>query len=675
MMEYVMNSVLMQDLYKYRFLSSLEFSPDGGKAAFVVSVCDKEENGYKSDLYLLADGGAKRLTQGGKTGTYYWEDERNLVFAACRTEKEKQHGKDGDPFTAFYRIDVTGGEAAPAFSLPVSAGSVKLLPDGRLLVLGDVNVLYPDLHLAKDEERKKILEEIKKEKDYEVIDESPWWLNGAGLIAKHRTGIYLYDPQTEELIRITEPFTNVDDVAVLDGKVYFTCDDISIRHDKRNELRVYDPETGETKTILGKENAIWTIQPMKTKLFMAASKMERHGTHEHPVFYVLDPASGNMEPLCSPDHDFGCAFLTDVLYGGGHALRADGGFLYYVMTDRTVTQIRRIDEEGHIETLYRTEGLLTDLAVKNGRILFGEMHGMDLTEIYELTESAAPEPAASAMTAKQLTGLNRDALADTYVAQPQYLSCKSEGWEIDGWVLLPKDYDPAKTYPAVLDIHGGPKCAYGPVFFHEMQVWAGMGYFVFFCNPFGGDGRGDEFADIRGKYGTTDYRNVMDFTDAVLAKYPQIDKARVCVTGGSYGGFMTNWIVSHTDRFVCAATQRSIANWFSMYGISDIGPVFTKDQADADIFEPEDQKKIWEMSPLKHAKNVKTPLLFIHSDEDYRCPIAEAYQFYTALVERGVPARLVVFHGENHGLSRGGKPEHRIRRLAEITNWFEKYVR
>ena len=345
------------------------------------------------------------------------------------------------------------------------------------------------------------------------------------------------------------------------------------------------------------------------------------------------------------------------------------------MTDRTVTQIRRIDEEGHIETLYRTEGLLTDLAVKNGRILFGEMHGMDLTEIYELTESAASEPAASAMTAKQLTCLNRDALADTYVAQPQYLSCKSEGWEIDGWVLLPKDYDPAKTYPAVLDIHGGPKCAYGPVFFHEMQVWAGMGYFVFFCNPFGGDGRGDEFADIRGKYGTTDYRNVMDFTDAVLAKYPQIDKARVCVTGGSYGGFMTNWIVSHTDRFVCAATQRSIANWFSMYGISDIGPVFTKDQADADIFEPEDQKKIWEMSPLKHAKNVKTPLLFIHSDEDYRCPIAEAYQFYTALVERGVPARLVVFHGENHGLSRGGKPEHRIRRLAEITNWFEKYVR
>lgn len=146
---------------------------------------------------------------------------------------------------------------------------------------------------------------------------------------------------------------------------------------------------------------------------------------------------------------------------------------------------------------------------------------------------------------------------------------KAAAWEVEGWVLLPKDFDPSKSYPAVLDIHGGPKTVYGPVFYHEMQLWANRGYFVFFCNPIGSDGRGNRFADIRGHYGETDYRNLMDFTDAVLARYPQIDRKRLAVTGGSYGGFMTNWIIGHTDRFACAASQRSISNWLSFYGVSD----------------------------------------------------------------------------------------------------------
>ena len=139
---------------------------------------------------------------------------------------------------------------------------------------------------------------------------------------------------------------------------------------------------------------------------------------------------------------------------------------------------------------------------------------------------------------------------------------------VGGWVLEPKDYDPSKTYPAVFDVHGGPKTVYGPVFYHETQLWANMGYFVFFCNPKGSDGRDNDFMDIFGHYGETDYRNLMDFADAVLTAYPQIDPKRVCLTGGSYGGFMTNWIIGHTDRFCCAASQRSISNWLSFYGVS-----------------------------------------------------------------------------------------------------------
>ena len=164
----------------------------------------------------------------------------------------------------------------------------------------------------------------------------------------------------------------------------------------------------------------------------------------------------------------------------------------------------------------------------------------------------------------------------------------------------------------------------------------------------------------------------MVFTDKILSEYP-IDKKKVGVTGGSYGGFMTNWIVSHTQRFAAAATQRSIANWISFYGTSDIGYYFAQDQTDANPYH--DLDKMWEQSPLKHAMNIQTPLLFIHSDQDYRCPIEQAMQLYTVIKEQGVETRFVWFKGENHDLSRTGRPKGRIKRLQEITDWMNKYLK
>ena len=292
------------------------------------------------------------------------------------------------------------------------------------------------------------------------------------------------------------------------------------------------------------------------------------------------------------------------------------------------------------------------------------MYGTKLEEIYTVDGGEL----------KQVSDFNTDVLKDVYTADYQKLTITSQGIDIDGWVLLPKDYDEKKTYPAILDIHGGPRTVYGEIFYHEMQLWANMGYFVFFCNPTGGSGRGLEFADICGKYGTIDYENIMDFTDAVLEKYPQIDPKRVGCTGGSYGGFMSNWILGHTDRFAAIATQRSISNWISFYGVSDIGFNFCKSQMGADVYSEEGIQKMWWHSPLRYAKNMKTPTLFIHSDEDYRCPMEQGLQLFTVLKEQGVPARMCYFHGENHELSRSGKPKHRVRRLTEITTWLVKYT-
>ena len=239
--------------------------------------------------------------------------------------------------------------------------------------------------------------------------------------------------------------------------------------------------------------------------------------------------------------------------------------------------------------------------------------------------------------------------------------------------MKPVDFDENKKYPGILNIHGGPKTVYGAVYFHEMQYWTNEGYAVFFCNPRGSDGRGNAFSDIRGKFGDIDYKDIMKFTDLVLAKYPFIDENKLGVTGGSYGGFMTNWIIGQTDRFKAAASQRSISNWISKFNTTDIGYYFVEDQQAATPWN--DMQKLWDQSPLKFADKVKTPTLFIHSEEDYRCWMAEGLQMYTALKYHGVESRFCLFRGENHELSRSGKPKHRIRRLKEITEWFDRYLK
>jgi len=239
--------------------------------------------------------------------------------------------------------------------------------------------------------------------------------------------------------------------------------------------------------------------------------------------------------------------------------------------------------------------------------------------------------------------------------------------------MKPFNFEPGKKFPAILEIHGGPKTAYGEVFVHEMQLLASEGYVVIYCNPRGSDGRGNEFADIRGKYGTIDYEDIMQFVDEAVKRYEFIDENKIGVTGGSYGGFMTNWIIGHTDRFKAAVSQRSIANWISKFGTTDIGYFFVEDQHFATPWS--NYEKLWWHSPMKYADKVKTPTLFIHSDEDYRCWLVEAIQMFTSLKYHGVESKLVIFKGENHDLSRTGKPLHRLRRLKEIIEWFDKYLK
>jgi Dipeptidyl aminopeptidases/acylaminoacyl-peptidases len=280
---------------------------------------------------------------------------------------------------------------------------------------------------------------------------------------------------------------------------------------------------------------------------------------------------------------------------------------------------------------------------------------------------------------RKVTSFNDELLKKSNLQVPERFTFKaSDGQTIEGWVLKPANFKDDKKYPAVLYIHGGPATTYGESFQHEFYVLSESGFGLVYMNPRGSAGYGESFKDLRGKYGTRDYQDLMEGLDYVIKNFSFIDEKRLGVAGGSYGGFMTNWIIGHTERFKAAVSQRSISNWISFYGTSDIGYYFAEDQIGGDLgndlWKDDLVQVYWDRSPLKYAYRVKTPTLLLHSDEDYRCWIDQAYQMFTALKLNGVQTKLVIFHKENHDLSRKGKPKNRIERLNQIISWFKTYL-
>ena len=327
--------------------------------------------------------------------------------------------------------------------------------------------------------------------------------------------------------------------------------------------------------------------------------------------------------------------------------------------------LMKMDLEGTFTTVCDTPGTILCFDLWQDKVLMAAMRGVGLNELWELDLTTGAE--------KQLTHFNTAYMESHSVIQPEFFTFLNRaGIELEGYVLKPLGYEPGKKYPGILEMHGGPKGTFGGIFHHEMQCLANQGYFVFFTNPRGSDGRGEAFADITGKLGTIDYEDFMDFTDEVLRRYPDIDDRRVGICGGSYGGFMCNWMIGHTHRFAAAASQRSISNYLTKALCTDNG--FSHNMAQLGTDPWHDFDTVWDHSPLKYAPNATTPTLFIQSDEDYRCWMGDALQMFTALKMNGVDARVALFHGENHELSRSGKPKNRIYRLQEIGDWFAKYL-
>ena len=642
-----MKRIEIDTFLKFQFLSSPQFSPDGTKIAFTVSVPDLGSNGYLADLYLydLETKSVSRITAGGDAKTWAWTPDNTLLFSAARTEAEKRDKENG--ITHLYEISPSGGEAVCRASVPAVITGIHLLPDGRyLLTIRHDN--YKDT----------------RKKSYEVFDELPFWGNGQGYTNAKRNRYAVYDLKSGDLTYVDDEWTNCSQYSVFGNLLLYKAypwkqSVMGIRPG----VYLYDLATGEKVTLIVPDSirtGVVSLLDEKTAI-IAATDDSYKDTTKYCDFYRMNLADGSMELIHPYESSIGISSVgSDSRFGSGQTFKAVNGEFYYVSTVGDFSHLYKISRDGTVSDPL-TEGSSCDsFDLANGHIASMEFCGMQIAELF--------------VDGVQVTHMN-DWLTEEYdVRTPEaFTFTASDGYEIHGWVLKPAGYEEEKSYPGILNIHGGPRTVYSDVYYHEMQMWANRGYFVFFCNPRGSDGRGTDFGNINGLYGTVDYQNLMDFTDEVLKRYPMIDASRLGVAGGSYGGFMTNWIIGHTDRFHAAASQRSISNWVSFEHNSDIGHTFILNNQGGNT--RTNVELLWKQSPLQFAPNCKTPTLFIHSDEDYRCYMAEGIAMFSAIKRNGCPAKLCLFHGENHELSRSGKPENRIDRRREIIEWMDTYLR
>ncbi|MGB8346131.1 MAG: S9 family peptidase, partial [Ktedonobacteraceae bacterium] len=274
---------------------------------------------------------------------------------------------------------------------------------------------------------------------------------------------------------------------------------------------------------------------------------------------------------------------------------------------------------------------------------------------------------------RRLTTFN-DALFDEMsLTTPEYMPYTgADGWPMDGWVLKPPGFDASRKYPMIVEIHGGPNTQYGYGFMHEMHMLAAQGYVVLFTNPRGSLGYGRDFAlAVRGAWAEKDSLDILAGVDAVLQR-GYIDEQRIGVIGGSYGGFMTAWLIAHSARFKAAVADRPVINRASFFGSSDIGIEFADDDLEAVPWD--DLPRYMHTSPIAYVRNMHTPLLIIHSEHDLRCNIEQSEQLFAALKYLGREVLFVRFEGQSHGLSRSGHPHSRLERLRHIKQWFVEHL-
>lgn len=651
-MQWCIMGLKIEDLDKIILVSDPKISPDSKKVVFVVTRISSKEDKYFSSLWIydFEKDASYQLTDGPSDMAPSWSPSGRYLSFVRRREK-----KDGKPSVSeLVILDMLfGGKQRVLLEREEGIARPQWSPDER-------EILFLS---SKGEE----------EKDVKHIEEIPIWFNGEGFIYNKTTRIFVADAASGNYRELEIKDTGSVSYAKWSprgGAIGYVSSPDRLKP-YISDLHIYHLESGKDEKLTSGNMSIedFDWSPSGTMIVIRGSDLSR-GLAGHNRLWIIDIRSGEFTRLDIPDLDVSNSLNSDVRGpSSGEKIQWREKFIYFPLMTGNKVSLYKWSEDAGASKVLEGEMSVEDYSISGKTIALTAMSSVEPPELYIISSS----------NMKKVTYFNDSLLKEAKLKRPEkFVVTASDGEKIEAFILRPADFEEGKKYPAILYIHGGPATAYGESFMHEFHVLSNAGYVVIYSNPRGSTGYSERFRDIRGAYGTRDFMDLMEVLDYAVSNFPFIDQNRLGVAGGSYGGFMTNWVITHTDRFKAAVTQRSISNWVSFYGTSDIGYYFAEDQIlgilGKRLWEEDSFQKLWDASPLKYIGNARTPTLILHSNEDYRCWLDQAIQLFTALKLKGVPVKLVIFPGENHDLSRSGKPKHRMERLKEILGWFNRYL-
>lgn len=683
-----------EDLTKIKFLGDVQISPDASQVFYDVYHINRDKNIYQGEIWQLdlASQKSSRLTAGSRRDSLprLSPDGKKLAFLSDRAENRKKQ---------IFVLDLGAtGEAQQITELQGGVNNLAWSGDSRYLaVLAET----PDdtakaAGWAKPETAEARRKREEAEQEEKRVGGNPVTFNRVKHRADGRRGLvpgdahvqlWLVDTQDTGVApkQITRgPFSVATPAFSADGKklVFSSTRDQKLADFScTSDLWLIDPfqETAEPRKLTASRGPANhpSFSPDGTKLAYLGHTNPKDGSfNELNRLWVLDlneqGAAGEARCLTANFEKTVAQFLNSDLRGGSDidpAWSADSKEVFFGATSDASYQIYRVPADGSAEPRAlageKAHIYSFSYAAREGIFAFAKSTPLIPGDVFIQAINESNE------ASRQVTSLNQDWLKGYHLSEPEVVTARSldDKVDVEGWLIKPPGFDAGSKYPLVLEIHGGPHTAYGYSFYFEFQMLAGQGQVVLYPNPRGSVGYDKYYQTaIHNDWGNHDYNDIMAVVDKVIEQ-GYIDTARLGVTGGSYGGYMTNWIIGHTDRFKAALTQRCVTNMVTMYTLSDISFGFVESEFEGDIWT---NPLIWERSPIAHANKVKTPTLMLHSEADFRCPIEQAEEFYFALKRNGCEVELVRTPDEDHNLSRNGSPDHRIGRLRRIKEWFEK---